>query len=97
MVVSHIKENGYLRFDVVGSVPANLTYAQWVLVLSGQGPRLGVVGSKPGHIAFGDVNLGTMVPPVDALFIDVGATSRADAQRMGVEPGQQVTWDRDLA
>lgn len=97
MIVSHIEENGYLRFDVVGSVPANLTYAQRVLVLTGQGPRVGVIGSKPGHIAFRDVSLGTTVPPVEALFIDVGAASRAEAQRMGIEPGQQVTWDRELA
>ncbi|MFI5338479.1 MAG: M42 family metallopeptidase [Candidatus Methylomirabilales bacterium] len=97
MIVSHIEENGYLRFDVVGSVPANLTYAQRVLVLTAQGSRVGVVGSKPGHIAFRDVHLGTTVPPVDALFIDVGASSRAEAQRMGIEPGQQVTWDRELA
>jgi putative aminopeptidase FrvX len=97
MIVSHIEDAGYLRFDVVGSVPANLTYAQRVLVLTPHGPRTGVVGSKPGHIAFRDQPLGATVPPVDALFIDVGASSRDEALRMGIEPGQQVTWDRELA
>ena len=97
MIVSHIEENGYLRFDVVGSVPANLTYAQRVLILTGTGSRVGVVGSKPGHIAFRETQLGTTVPPVDALFIDVGASSRAEVERLGIEPGQQVTWDRELA
>ena len=98
MIVSHIEDNGYLRFDVVGSVPANLTYAQRVLVCTPQGRRTGVVGSKPGHIAFRqEREFGTTVPPVDALFIDVGASSKSAAQRMGIEPGQQVTWDRDLA
>jgi len=96
MIVSHIEENGYLRFDIVGSVPANLTYAQRVLIPTRQGPRVGVVGSKAGHIAFREVHLGTTVPLVDDLFIDVGASSRAEAQRLGIEPGQQVTWDRDL-
>ena len=97
MIVSHLEENGYLRFDVVGSGPANLTYAQRVLVCTPQGPRTGVVGSKPGHIAFREQALGTMVPPVDALFIDVGAASKREAQRMGIAPGQQVTWDRELS
>jgi endoglucanase len=97
MIVSHIEENGYLRFDVVGSVPANLAYAQRVLICTPMGPRTGVVGSKPGHIAFRDQTLGTTVPLVDALFIDVGASSKSEAQRMGIEPGQQVTWDRELA
>jgi endoglucanase len=68
-----------------------------VLVMTGLGPRVGVVGSKPGHIAFRDSALGTTVPPVDGLFVDVGAGSRAEAERMGIEPGQQVTWDRELA
>lgn len=97
MIVSHIEENGYLRFDVVGSVPPNLTYAQRVLILTKQGSCVGVVGSKPGHIAFRDAALGTSIPPVDALFIDVGASSRVQAEQMGIEPGQQVTWERDLA
>lgn len=97
MIVSHLEENGYLRFDVVGSVPANLTYAQRVVICTPQGLRTGVVGSKPGHIAFREAALGATVPPVDALFIDVGAASRAAAERMGIAPGQQVTWDRELA
>jgi tetrahedral aminopeptidase len=97
MIVSHIEENGYIRFDMVGSVPANLAYAQRVLVCTPQGRRTGVVGSKPGHIAFRDPALGTTVPPVDALFVDVGASSKGEALRMGIEPGQQVVWDRELA
>jgi endoglucanase len=96
MIVSHLEETGYLRCDVIGSVPANLLYAQRVLVMTGLGPRVGVIGSKPGHIAFREVTLGTTIPPVDGLFIDVGAGSRAEAQQLGIEPGQQVTWDRDL-
>jgi len=74
-----------------------LTYAQRVVICTPQGPRTGVVGSKPGHIAFREPALGTTVPPVDALFIDVGAASKTEAQRMGIAPGQQVTWDRELA
>jgi len=96
MIVSHIEENGYLRFDAIGAVPPNLAYAQRVLVVTPQGPRTGVVGSKPGHIAFRETALGTTVPPMDALFVDVGAASGAEAKRMGIEPGQQITWDREI-
>lgn len=97
MIVSHVEANGYLRLDVVGAVPANLVYAQRVHVLTPRGARVGVVGAKPGHIAFRDPELGMRVPAVDALFIDVGASSRDEALRMGLEPGQQVTWDSELA
>lgn len=97
MIVSHIESDGYLRLDVVGAVPSNLVYAQRVHVITPRGPRVGVVGAKPGHIAFRFVEMATSVPLPDALFIDVGAASRAEALEMGIEPGQQVTWDRELA
>lgn len=97
MIVSHVEESGYLRLDVVGTVPANLVYAQRVLVLTPAGPRVGVVASKPGHIAFRHPELAGSVPAVDAMFVDVGADSREAAAALGIEPGQQVTWDRELA
>lgn len=97
MIVSHVEANGYLRLDVVGSVPANLVYAQRVHVITPLGRRVGVVASKPGHIAARDASLGTSVPAVDALFIDVGVESRDEALRLGIEPGRQVVWDRELA
>jgi len=97
MVVSYVEATGYLRLDVVGAVPANLVYAQRVQVITPKGPRAGVVGSKPGHIAFRAPELAVRVPPPDELFIDVGAASREEAARMGIEPGQQVVWERELA
>jgi endoglucanase len=96
MIISHIEDNGYLRFDPIGMVPPNLTYAQRVIIQTPHGRRIGVVGSKPGHIAYTNPSLGTMVPPIDALFIDVGATSRQEAEALGIAPGQQVTFDREL-
>jgi endoglucanase len=95
MIVSHIEENGYVRFDTIGAVPPNLTYAQRVVIATPQGNKVGVVGSKPGHLAY-NTPLGTTVPLVDALFIDVGATSRDEVEAMGIAPGQQVTFDREL-
>jgi endoglucanase len=96
MIVSHIEENGYIRFDPIGAVPPNLTYAQRVLISTPLGEKIGVVASKPGHLAFLDPELGMRVPAADALFIDVGATSRNQAEAMGIAPGQQVTFDREL-
>ncbi len=96
MITSWIEESGFVRFDSIGSVPPNLIYAQRVFVMTPQGPRIGVVASKPGHLAY-NTPLGTAVPGTDALFIDVGASSLAEATAMGIAPGQQVTFDRDLA
>jgi endoglucanase len=95
MITSWIEESGYIRFDSIGSVPPNLIYAQRVLVMTPKGPRIGVVASKPGHLAY-NTPRGTSVPETDTLFIDVGASSRVEATAMGIAPGQQVTFDRDL-
>lgn len=97
MIISYIEENGYIRFDPMGMVPPNLTYAQRVIIQTPQGEKTGVVGSKPGHIAFfRDPSLGIRVPPIDALFIDVGASSRSEVEALGIAPGQQITFDREL-
>ncbi|MFH1243368.1 MAG: M20/M25/M40 family metallo-hydrolase [Pseudomonadota bacterium] len=97
MITSHIEENGYVRFDSVGLVPPNLTYAQRVVIKTPKGEKVGVVGTKPGHIAaYHTPSLGMEVPPIDALFIDVGVSSCDDAEAMGIAPGQPVTFDREL-
>ena len=97
MITSHIEENGYIRFDPVGMVPPNLSYAQRVVINTPKGQKIGVVGSKPGHIAYyRDPSLGMKVPPTDELFIDIGASSRDEAEAMGIAPGQPVAFDRDL-
>lgn len=98
MIISHIEDNGFIRFDPVGLVPPNLAYAQRVIIATPKGEKTGVVASKPGHIAaYHDPSLGMRVPSADALFIDVGASSREEVETMGIEPGRQVTFDRELS
>jgi len=96
MITSHIESDGMIRFDNMGSVPSNLIYAQRVFIETPTGAKTGVVGSKPGHLTYG-TPLANSVPVTDAMFIDVGASSRLEAEAMGVAPGQQVVFARELA
>ena len=96
MITSHIEPDGYIRFDNIGSVPPNLIYAQRVVIGTPNGEKTGVVGTKPGHLAYG-TPMGSSVPAPDAMFIDVGATSAEEANGMGFAPGQQVAFARELA
>ena len=96
MITSHIEPDGMIRFDAIGSVPPNLIYAQRVVIVTPGGAKTGVVATKPGHLAHG-TPLATAVPETDAMFIDVGASSRQGAEAMGIEPGQQIAFVRDLA
>jgi tetrahedral aminopeptidase len=95
MITSHIEPDGYIRFDNIGSVPPNLIYAQRVVIETPRGVKTGVVGTKPGHLAFG-TSMGNSVPELDAMFIDIGAASAEEANAMGVAPGQQVAFSREL-
>jgi endoglucanase len=70
-------------------------YGQRVVIVTPDGERTGVVGTKPGHLAY-NTPLAQDIPVVDALFIDVGITSQAEAEAMGIAPGQQVVFDREL-
>jgi endoglucanase len=66
-----------------------------VVISTPKGEKTGVVASKPGHLAF-NTSMATSVPLMDALFVDVGAADRQEAVSMGIAPGQQITFDREL-
>ena len=69
-----------------------------------RGMLYGVVGTKPGHILFSSAGAEQrayppehlQVPNYDDLFVDIGAQSATEALEMGVRPGVELTYDRDL-
>ncbi|WP_184663316.1 M42 family metallopeptidase [Texcoconibacillus texcoconensis] len=87
-MVTNIDDNGFLKFQTVGGWWEQVMLAQRVTVMTKEGNVPGVIGSKPPHI----------LPPearkkaVDQkdMFIDIGATSREEAEQFGVRPGDSV-------
>lgn len=68
LIVTHIDKNGFLRFDAVGGVGAFRLTGLRVVFANGQ---MGVIGAEKGNAAtFG----------MDKLFIDIGASSKEDAE-----------------
>jgi tetrahedral aminopeptidase len=103
-IVESIEKDGYLRFENQGLVPPFLSYGQRMVIITPEGPVTGVCGTQAGHshFNFGGAE-GKYYPPelvatpmYDEQFIDVGATSRTEALAMGIRPGQQMVFDRDL-
>lgn len=88
-MVTRITDEGYLKFQTLGGWWEQVMLAQRVEVATRQGPIVGVIGSKPPHILEPDERR----KPVDkkAMFIDIGAASRAEAESWGVRPGDPVT------
>ncbi len=106
-IIRHIEPNGLLRVMNLGRVPPYLVYGQRLRIYrddSGRDPLFGVVGTKPGHILFSSAGAEQrayppdrlQVPNYDDLFVDVGALSADEVRDMGVRPGLELTYDRDL-
>jgi endoglucanase len=87
-MVTQIDDKGFLRFQTVGGWWSQVMLAQRVTVVTAKGDITGVIGSKPPHILTPEARK----KPVDIkdMFIDIGASSKEEAQEWGVRPGDMV-------
>lgn len=87
-MVTQIDEKGFLRFQTVGGWWSQVMLAQRVTIVTSKGDVTGVIGSKPPHILSPEARK----KPVEIkdMFIDIGASSREEAQEWGVKPGDMV-------
>jgi putative aminopeptidase FrvX len=79
VMVTHIDDDGYLSFDTIGGWDHQVFVGQRVRLLGREGPVTGVVGKKAIHIM--DKDEREKVSKVEDLWIDVGAATRAEAER----------------
>src|SRR6476620_1079756 len=79
VMVTHIDDDGYVSFDTIGGWDHQVFVGQRVRLLGRQGPVTGVVGKKAIHLMEKDDR--EKVSKVEDLCIDIGATSRAEAER----------------
>lgn len=87
-MVTQITEQGFLRFQALGGWWEQVMLAQRVSIQTKQGEIIGVIGSKPPHILSAEERK----KPVDKkdMFIDIGASSKEEALKFGVRPGDSV-------
>ena len=88
VMVSHIDDDGFLSFDTIGGWDHQVFVGQRVRLLGRGGPVVGVVGKKAIHIM--DKDDREKVSKVEDLWIDIGAASRAEAERQAPDrrPGR---------
>ncbi|WP_324715659.1 M42 family metallopeptidase [Carboxydochorda subterranea] len=87
-MVGSVTDEGFLRFQTLGGWWEQVMLAQRVTVLGEKGPVPGVVGSKPPHILSPEDR--KKVVEKKEMFIDVGASDRAEVEAMGIRPGDPV-------
>ncbi|NGP45003.1 M42 family metallopeptidase [Bacillaceae bacterium SIJ1] len=87
-MITHIDDKGFLRFQTVGGWWSQVMLAQRVTIVTSKGDVTGVIGSKPPHVLSPEARK----KPVEIkdMFIDVGATSKEEAESFGIRPGDQA-------
>ena len=90
-IVTHIDDNGFLRFHTLGGFDPKTLTAQRVIV-HGKKDRVGVMGSKPIHVMTPEER--TKSPKTTDYFIDMGM-SKNEVDKF-IEIGNPITRERKL-
>lgn len=88
-MVTHIEKSGLLRFGCVGGIDTIILSSKRVVSESG---RLGSIVVKPVHLLSAEQK--DKKPKLDDLLIDIGASSREDAEKL-TYVGEYFTFDSD--
>src|SRR5439155_1720927 len=88
MAVNYITDDGYIYVRKMGGVDAAITKAQRVVIHTRNGPVKGVVGNVAPHLMREEKD--PKPPKIHDLFIDVGVSSRADAEKI-LRVGDPIT------
>jgi endoglucanase len=80
VIVTYIDEEGFLYFGPIGGWDAQVLVGQRIRLLGKNGDVIGVVGKKPIHLIKEEDR--KKASAITDLWIDIGATSREDAERL---------------
>lgn len=87
-MVTSISEKGLIRFQTLGGWWSQVLLAQRMQIMTDNGPVIGVIGSIPPHLL--DEAKRNKPMEIKNMFIDIGADDKADAEKIGIKPGQQI-------
>lgn len=92
--VRYIDDKGFIYLSPVGGWSERILPAQRVRILTANGSLIrGVIGSKPPHLMKPEER--DKVTPLDKLFVDIGASSREEVEKLGIRIGSPVDLDRE--
>lgn len=88
-IVTHITDDGFVKFDTVGGIDSKVIYGKSV-VFNNHKKTNGIIGAKPVHLLKGDEREKVIL--VSDMYIDIGATSRDEAS-LHVSPGDSICFE----
>ncbi|HUV34776.1 MAG TPA: M20/M25/M40 family metallo-hydrolase [Candidatus Desulfaltia sp.] len=90
-VVFNIDPRGFIRFRKLGGAVDRSIQGHQVKILTEKDPIVGVVGLKPGHITRPEE--ARQIPPIEEMYIDIGARSPEECADRGVKVGTPIVWN----
>jgi putative aminopeptidase FrvX len=87
-MVKLITKEGFLRFIPLGGWFDQVLLGQRVVVKTGRGDVVGIIGAKPPHLLPADEREKVVLKK--EMYIDVGASSREEVESLGVRPGDPI-------
>lgn len=90
-MVKHITEEGFLKFLPLGGWWDQVLLGQRVIIKTHKGDLPGVLGAKPPHVLSQEER--KKLVEVKEMYIDIGLSSRAEAEEAGVRLGDPVVPD----
>jgi len=92
LVIRRIEEEGFLRFERLGGTEPKALFAREVQILTREGIVEGVVGIRAHHLAAYQKEL----EQIKDMYIDVGAGSREEVERLGIRVGDPVVFKPNM-
>lgn len=93
LMITYVNKDGFLYFDTIGGHDLSVISGRRVIIQTARGPVKGVTGKRAIHLM--DDEDRKKVPKKHEIWIDIGASSKADAlERVGI--GDVATYDHEL-
>lgn len=89
-IVQNIDDHGFLRIEKTGGVLESLLVGRKVNVNG----HFGVIGVKAGHLQTPEER--KRQPSIHELYVDVGAKSKDEVLKMGIQIGDPITYISDM-
>ena len=93
LMVKNITKEGFIQFTKMGGIDDRILLAQKVNVLTENALLPGIIGAKPPHIQKEEER--KKIVAIDEMFLDVGASNREDAKKMGIKIGDPIAFDAE--
>jgi len=93
-MVKQLTKEGFIKFLPLGGWFDQVLLGQRVIIKTGKGDVLGVIGAKPPHMLSPEERSKVVVRK--EMYIDIGASSEDELKQAGVQVGDPIVPDSDF-